>query len=237
MPTAPPPTSEALRFAAAEIELRHKARRPAPAIVRSVVQGTPQSYRLERDGARVFPEITRFNWGRVDLKWLPEAWLNRPRHKGFHTVRHFFEGQTMDGERRLKSRDWRDGVLKNSAFTGVVTPPQVAANLRQHADEALASAAAVSNFKSHIPNPKELRPRWATSRPSRILAVTTQRKSRPRGDCLRRHSAPPPFSLGARRRSGNSTIRNWGTRSRCGARRAAVPSLAWTVLAATRSSP
>jgi hypothetical protein len=48
-------------------------------------------------------------------------------------------------------------MLKKAAFTGVVTPPQVAANLCRHADEALAGAAAISKLKAPTANAKELR--------------------------------------------------------------------------------
>jgi hypothetical protein len=107
--------------------------------------------------SRIFPEITRFNWGNIDLKWLPEACLSHSKYKGFYTVRHFVEGETMDGKCNLNIRDWRDGVLTKAPFTGVVTPPQVAANLRRHADEAMSGVAAFSDLKSQISNSKELR--------------------------------------------------------------------------------
>jgi hypothetical protein len=33
--------------------------------------------------SRIFPELTRFFWGNIDLKWLPEACLSHPAHRGF----------------------------------------------------------------------------------------------------------------------------------------------------------
>ena len=86
--------------------------------------------------SRVFPEITRFFWGNIDLKWLPEACLSHPRYRGFYTVRHFVEGETMPGSGNLDIREWRERRLKDQPMNGV-TPLEVAANLWRHADEAL----------------------------------------------------------------------------------------------------
>ena len=105
--------------------------------------------------SRVVPEITRFFWGNIDLKWLPEACLSHPRHKGFYTVRHFVEGESMPGEKNLNIREWRESVLKKSAPDGLA-PPQVAANLRRHAGEAMSGAARLRQSQSQT-NSKELR--------------------------------------------------------------------------------
>lgn len=99
-------------------------------------------------GSRVFPEITRFLWGNIDLKWLPEANLSHPKHKGFYTVRHYVEGETMPGEKNISIREWRDRLEKKSSLDGVVTPLQVAANLRHDADQALAGVAAIAGPKN-----------------------------------------------------------------------------------------
>ena len=85
----------------------------------------------------VFPLITRFFWGDIDLKWFPEACLSHPRHKGWYTVRHFMEGETMPGSGVLSIRDYvagrRDGV----------TPLEIAAQLDQAAAAGLGGAAAL----------------------------------------------------------------------------------------------
>jgi hypothetical protein len=91
--------------------------------------------------SRVFPEITRFFWGNIDLRWLPEASLSHPRSSGFYTVRHFAEGRTMPGEANIDVREWRLRLETNAGFEGVVTPPQVADRLRRHAADALSGAA------------------------------------------------------------------------------------------------
>jgi hypothetical protein len=106
--------------------------------------------------SRVIHEITRFHWGNIDLKWLPEACLSHPRHKGFYTVRHFVEGECMPGEKHLNIREWREGVMGKTAFEGV-TPPQVAGNLREHASLALSGADKIRELKSAVENSKELR--------------------------------------------------------------------------------
>jgi hypothetical protein len=107
--------------------------------------------------SRVFPEITRFFWGNIDVKWLPEACLRHPKGKGFYTVQHFVEGETMPGEANINIREWRHRLETNASLDGVVTPPEVAANLRRDADEALAGAAEISKFQSQVSDSKELR--------------------------------------------------------------------------------
>lgn len=47
----------------------------------------------------IFPWITRLVWGDIDLKWLPEANLSHPRHKGFYTVADYVEREPMPGSR------------------------------------------------------------------------------------------------------------------------------------------
>ncbi len=82
--------------------------------------------------SQVFPEITRFFWGNVDTRWFPEACISHKTIKGFYTVRHFIEGETMPESGNLTIREWRDQLQKNQGFDGA-TPLQVAANLRKHA--------------------------------------------------------------------------------------------------------
>jgi hypothetical protein len=73
----------------------------------------------------VFPHITRFFWGDIDLRWFPEACLSHPRHRGFYTVRHFIEGETMPGSGILNIPQWREGKLKGESLEGL-TPLDVA---------------------------------------------------------------------------------------------------------------
>lgn len=90
--------------------------------------------------SRVIPEITRFFWGDIDLKWLPEACLSHPTYKGFYTVRHFVEGEGMPKSGDLNIREWRERLLANQPMDGA-TPLEVAASLRRHAETAMRIAA------------------------------------------------------------------------------------------------
>lgn len=100
---------------------------------------------LERGWAAassVFPLITRFFWGDIDLRWFPEACLSHPRASGFYTVRHFVEGVTMPGSGVLNLRQWRAVALEGAAIEGV--SPQAIAN--QLGDAALRSLAVVAEI-------------------------------------------------------------------------------------------
>ena len=92
--------------------------------------------------SRIFPELTRFFWGNIDLKWLPEACLSHPVHRGFYTVRHFLEGEGMPDSGDLTIREWRERLLANRPLDGI-TPPEVAANLRRYAESARQTVAAL----------------------------------------------------------------------------------------------
>jgi hypothetical protein len=90
--------------------------------------------------SRVFPEITKFFWGDIDLRWLPEACLSHPRfHKGFYTVQHFIEGGTMPASGILNIVEWRQKLLASAPMNGV-TPLEVADALAANAATALAAA-------------------------------------------------------------------------------------------------
>jgi hypothetical protein len=89
--------------------------------------------------SRVFPEITKFFWGDIDLKWMPEACLSHPRfHKGFYTVQHFIEGRTMPASGILNIIEWRQ-KLRAPAPMGGITPLEVADTLAANATKALAA--------------------------------------------------------------------------------------------------
>lgn len=96
-----------------------------------------QLFQTWAEASRVFPQITRFFWGDIDLRWLPEACLSHPRHKGFYTVRHFIEGVTMPGSGCVDILSWRARQLAGQPVEGV-TPLAVADNLARHASNTLA---------------------------------------------------------------------------------------------------
>jgi len=87
--------------------------------------------------SKIYPQITRFFWGDIDLRWFPEACLSSPRHKGFYTVRHFIEGHTMPESGILDILEWRERLAAGKAMEAL-TPLDVAAALREHAARALA---------------------------------------------------------------------------------------------------
>jgi hypothetical protein len=84
----------------------------------------------------IIPQVTRFFWGDIDLKWFPEACISHPRAKGFYTVRHFVDGETMPGCGILNIRSYRDRLLDSKPMNGI-TPPDVAQALKGHAQAAL----------------------------------------------------------------------------------------------------
>ena len=100
--------------------------------------GVPAAKLLKasEEASRIIPQVTRFFWGDIDLKWFPEACLSHPRHKGFYTVKHFMEGESMPGAGVLNIRTWRDR-LRDGKPMGGMTPLEVAAVLHAHAEAAL----------------------------------------------------------------------------------------------------
>jgi hypothetical protein len=90
------------------------------------------------DASMVFPLITRFFWGDIDLRWFPEACLSHPRHRGYYTVRDFIEGQSMPGSGVLPVLEWRRKKLAGEA-SGGTTPLEIADALEKNAASALAA--------------------------------------------------------------------------------------------------
>jgi hypothetical protein len=88
------------------------------------------------EASRVFPAITSFFWGDIDLRWLPEACLSHPRHKGFYTVADFMRGNTMPGSGLVNIVEWRR--RKTANVPGEMSGPlETAAKLANHAGAAL----------------------------------------------------------------------------------------------------
>ncbi len=104
--------------------------------------------------SRIFPQITRFHWGDIDVRWFPEACKQNPDDRGFYTVRHFIEGRTMPESGILNIRQYCERVLKNQP-TPEVTPVQVAEALQEYATSTLRMVA-------------ELRPRQGDSKELRL---------------------------------------------------------------------
>jgi hypothetical protein len=103
--------------------------------------------------SKVMPEITKFSWGDIDLRWFPEACTSHFRHRGFYTVRHFIENVTMPGSGNLDTLTWRDRFLAKEQMNGK-TPLEVAAALKSYAEATLPAVAELRKLET---GSKELR--------------------------------------------------------------------------------
>lgn len=78
----------------------------------------------------IFPWITRFIWGDIDLKWFPEANVSHPSYKGFYTVKDYIETVPMEGSNIEGILAWRDKYLSGNK-NNLLTPLNVADTLEQ----------------------------------------------------------------------------------------------------------
>jgi len=76
----------------------------------------------------IFPWITRFVWGDLDLKWFPEANTSHPTHKGFYTVKDYAEREPMEGSNIESILSWVKTKL-SGAKTNLLSPLDVADSL------------------------------------------------------------------------------------------------------------
>jgi len=67
---------------------------------------TPSLMKAWEASSMIFPFITRFVWGDIDLKWFPEANISHPKHKGFYTVEEYIKRQPMDGSNIAGIAQW-----------------------------------------------------------------------------------------------------------------------------------
>jgi hypothetical protein len=86
--------------------------------------------------SKIIPQVTRFFWKDIDLKWFPEACLSHPKYMGFYTVKHFMAGETMQGSGILSISQYRAGLDAEKPAAGI-TPVQMAANLASYSDSTL----------------------------------------------------------------------------------------------------
>lgn len=112
-----------------------------------------QLYEAWAKASKIFPQITRFHWGDIDVRWFPEACKQNPDDRGFYTVRQFIEGQTMPAGGVLNILQYRQRIL-NDQPTPEATPVQVAEALRQYAADTLDRVAGLRPRQS---DNKELR--------------------------------------------------------------------------------
>jgi hypothetical protein len=88
------------------------------------------------EASKIIPQITRFFWGDIDLRWFPEACLSHPNYKGWFTVRHFIEGQTMPESGILNILEYRERLAAKDKIKQI-TPLQVAEALAGYAQTTL----------------------------------------------------------------------------------------------------
>lgn len=107
-------------------------------------------FRASKEASQIFPEVTRFFWGDIDVKWLPEACMRR---NNFLTIRDFILQGTMPGSGNLNIRIWRKKYLNKEVMDGK-TPHEVAASLKNYAQNTLTL---VEELRTNPSNNKELR--------------------------------------------------------------------------------
>jgi hypothetical protein len=110
-------------------------------------------YAAWSSASKIFPQITRFHWGDIDVRWFPEACKQNPDDRGFYTVRQFIEGQTMPGSGILNILQYRQRVLSNQPMPEV-TPVEVANALH---DCSVKTLSMLTDLQSSQAGNKELR--------------------------------------------------------------------------------
>jgi hypothetical protein len=82
----------------------------------------------------IFPYITRFVWGDIDLKWFPEANISIPRYRGFYSVAEYINRLPMRGSNIAGIAEWLHSDAKGK---GLISPLLIADTLQLLADQAL----------------------------------------------------------------------------------------------------
>lgn len=67
---------------------------------------TPVLLKAWEPASMIFPFITRFVWGDIDLKWFPEANASHRTYRGFYTVEEYIKRQPMDGSNIAGIAQW-----------------------------------------------------------------------------------------------------------------------------------
>jgi hypothetical protein len=98
----------------------------------------------------IFPWITRFVWGDIDLKWFPEANLSHPSHKGFYTVKDYIEREPMQGSNIQGILSWVNDQLSGTN-SRLLSPLQVAGILERLSDTSLTSLQKMPKADHHSP--------------------------------------------------------------------------------------
>ncbi len=90
-------------------------------------------FQASQEASKIFPEITRFFWGDIDVKWFPEACITSGR---FYTIKDFIMQGTMPGTNDINIKIWREKKLKAEEIDGK-TPLEVANLLETYATNTL----------------------------------------------------------------------------------------------------
>ncbi len=111
----------------------------------TIAQRFPQTdadkmFKTWSEASKIFPQITRFFWGDIDLRWFPEASLSHPRVRGYYNVQNFIEGSTMPGSGVVDIVDWRHKKIAGQPIDGV-TPLDIADALAKSSGAALRGVA------------------------------------------------------------------------------------------------
>jgi hypothetical protein len=112
-----------------------------------------EMFQAWQQASMIFPQLTRYFWGDIDVRWFPEACMSHPRWRGFYTVKDFIEKFTMPGSGVLDIMQWREKKLANQPMDGQ-TPIEVADNLAKYAARTLEL---VADLKLKVGDNKELR--------------------------------------------------------------------------------
>jgi hypothetical protein len=107
-------------------------------------------FKASQESSKIFPEVTRFFWGDIDVKWFPEACKKNDR---FYNIYDFIMQTTMPGTPDLNIKMWRELKLNGKEIIGK-TPFKVANSLESYAKNTLSLVKELRQVKS---NSKELR--------------------------------------------------------------------------------
>jgi hypothetical protein len=91
----------------------------------------------------IFPYITRFVWGDIDLKWFPEANISLPKYRGFYTVAEYINRIPMRGSNISGITQWMHTDAKSN---GLKSPLMVADSLTILSNQALEGLKKMSKY-------------------------------------------------------------------------------------------
>ncbi|WP_445737175.1 hypothetical protein [Mariniflexile sp.] len=107
-------------------------------------------FKASQEASKIFPEITRFFWGDIDVRWFPEASKKVDR---FYNIHDFIMQTTMPGSEDINIKVWRDLKINGEDIKGK-TPFEVANSLETYAKNTLDLVAELRKTPSES---KELR--------------------------------------------------------------------------------